>query len=79
MEEWLSYRQEFLSEIHCLESRIPGNINLSCDTCHDEGQFRYRDCFGGEILCRGCILLRHAEHPLHSLQVRPLRVFVFYH
>ncbi|KAJ6458082.1 hypothetical protein C8R47DRAFT_995450, partial [Mycena vitilis] len=42
-----------------------------CRACKDPSRpcvFRCRDCFGDEILCKACIVDRHADNPLHRIE-----------
>ena len=65
----MSHQQEYLDEFLCFEALLPANISALCDTCEEDGVFHCKDCFRGEAMCRGCILQRHADCPLHFLQV----------
>ncbi|KAJ7775289.1 hypothetical protein B0H16DRAFT_1712866 [Mycena metata] len=51
----------------------PGGCPTSCDTCNQVtgSLFRCRTCFWPRIICRSCILIRHAEHPLHRIEGVP--------
>ncbi|KAJ7770726.1 hypothetical protein B0H16DRAFT_1207371, partial [Mycena metata] len=42
-----------------------------CDTCNQVtgNLFRCRTCFWPRIICRSCTLARHAEQPLHRIEV----------
>lgn len=49
--------------------RVPALV--LCKECGQiEGLFRCKDCFGGRILCRDCLLNTHAVLPLHRVIVR---------
>ncbi|KAJ7081910.1 hypothetical protein C8R43DRAFT_862272, partial [Mycena crocata] len=37
--------------------------------------YRCRDCAGGQLLCRGCCIERHAENPLHMIDVSASRSY----
>ncbi|KAF7367916.1 CxC2 domain-containing protein [Mycena sanguinolenta] len=38
-------------------------------------EFRCRECWGDDLLCRKCMVARHAENPLHQVQKWTGRVF----
>ncbi|KAJ7029929.1 hypothetical protein C8F04DRAFT_1211870 [Mycena alexandri] len=38
-------------------------------TCLEmEAEYRCEDCFGGRLLCKGCMVERHRDEPMHLLQ-----------
>ncbi|KAJ7649913.1 hypothetical protein FB45DRAFT_730388 [Roridomyces roridus] len=42
-----------------------------CHVCRDPAivsSIRCQDCFGDEMLCEGCCVVRHATHPLHRIE-----------
>ncbi|KAF8444074.1 hypothetical protein L210DRAFT_3611327 [Boletus edulis BED1] len=59
----------FLQEMLRLEGR--GGYSGGCALCSktgSESMFACNNCFGGEQLCRACILASHARHPLHIIK-----------
>ncbi|KAG2095153.1 hypothetical protein BD769DRAFT_1655416 [Suillus cothurnatus] len=38
------------------------------DGCQGHPDYQCRDCFGTALYCKGCMLARHQESPLHRLQ-----------
>jgi len=64
------HQQEYLDELLRLEAFLSSNLNAFCDTCEEDGVFRCKDCFGGGVMCKGCILQHHTDRPLHNIQVR---------
>lgn len=57
----------------------PGIMSTSkCGTCHvdikDELPYRCKDCFSGLLLCEGCLLHAHHDHPLHVIEVRAVHL-----
>ncbi|KAF4579757.1 hypothetical protein EYR36_001576 [Pleurotus pulmonarius] len=74
LKEWQrSACQEYLMEFVRLEG--PGAITTSkCGACDldikDGLPYRCKDCFSGLLLCEGCLLRAHYEHPLHVIERR---------
>ena len=66
IQEWIPHRTEFLHELLRLEA-LPGA--MSCAGCGSSAVYRCISCFLGELLCEGCLVLRHANAPLHKVQV----------
>ncbi|KAL4261007.1 hypothetical protein AB1N83_010110 [Pleurotus pulmonarius] len=72
LKEWQrSACQEYLMEFVRLEG--PGAITTSkCGACDldikDGLPYRCKDCFSGLLLCEGCLLRAHYEHPLHVIE-----------
>ncbi|KAJ7165785.1 hypothetical protein C8R46DRAFT_900428, partial [Mycena filopes] len=57
----------YTSELVRLCGRGRANVDL-CPRCGLPGPiFRCRDCVGGTIYCRSCIVLCHMENPLHRI------------
>jgi hypothetical protein len=62
----------YLRELLRLDGRA-GDMGCVCTVCSAEGpDFRCEDCFGGEMLCQGCMVEIHACMPLHRIEVRNL-------
>ncbi|KAF9781630.1 hypothetical protein BJ322DRAFT_1010663 [Thelephora terrestris] len=68
LEEWLPHRKQFLDELLRLEGLKKGMTRSSCGECKVGAIYRCKDCFGGEVTCKECILQDHESHPLHSLE-----------
>ncbi|KAK7435289.1 hypothetical protein VKT23_019734 [Stygiomarasmius scandens] len=76
LKEWTPYRDEYLSELLRLEGR--GDVSRDrcplcrheCDDDDDEEAPVYRcmDCFGQDLICRSCCILRHQWNPLHIIE-----------
>ena len=71
MTDWLAHRSIMLDEL----LRIDGLGDLTaletCTKCTElAGEYRCKDCFGGNMYCSGCIVSAHHQLPLHRLQVR---------
>ena len=70
MREWLPFRSAFLAEM----IRGAGRGGLESGTCPMCGQnstlYRCKDCFNMDLICSGCIVRTHANHPLHVIDVR---------
>ncbi|KAJ7604018.1 hypothetical protein FB45DRAFT_881028 [Roridomyces roridus] len=48
-----------------------GFMDDLCHVCRDPAiasSIRCQDCFGDEMLCEGCCVVRHATHPLHRIE-----------
>lgn len=70
VEQWIPHRTEFLHELLRLEAPPPKNP--ACATCKSSGEYRCLGCFtgdAGELVCKGCLLSRHANNPFHEVQV----------
>ncbi|KAF8137969.1 hypothetical protein K438DRAFT_1638774, partial [Mycena galopus ATCC 62051] len=63
-------RNEFLDGLLRREGRGPWWVK----GCMGEGclelraEYRCNDCFGSRLLCRGCVVQRHRDEPLHILE-----------
>lgn len=68
VQEWIPYRAEFLHELLRLEA--PASQNPTCPRCETSAEYRCLSCFSAEPMCKGCLLSRHADTPLHRIQVR---------
>ena len=69
-QEWISHRPEFLYELLRLEAFFPQDE--SCSVCKSPAEYCCLTCFSQEVMCKGCLISRHSNNPLHSIQVRLL-------
>ncbi|KAG1860956.1 hypothetical protein F4604DRAFT_1882528 [Suillus subluteus] len=63
--------ENFLLELLWLDGRGDFIFDQVCkghDRCQGHPDYRCRDCFGTALYCKGCMLVRHQESPLHRLQ-----------
>ncbi|KAJ7025958.1 hypothetical protein C8F04DRAFT_1190993 [Mycena alexandri] len=73
LDNWrLHKRDVYLSTL--VRAHGPADASLAvCPGCQGlsklRPQFRCRDCFGGVIYCKECVVKRHAENPLHCLEM----------
>lgn len=68
LKTWVAeFRTVSLDERMRYEGR--GNKGTACPDCQGQGAVRCEDCFGRELLCRGCCLKRHQQLPLHRIKV----------
>lgn len=52
----------------CLEGR--GRYQVSCAGCRDSfPNYRCKDCTHGALWCKKCLVTRHAQSPLHNVEV----------
>ncbi|KAJ6479765.1 hypothetical protein C8R45DRAFT_832682 [Mycena sanguinolenta] len=66
---WIAHRDNYLDGLVRREARGPW-WSRGCSLCGEANPaWRCEDCFGGRMLCLTCILDRHADEPLHWLQV----------
>ncbi|KAJ7027741.1 hypothetical protein C8F04DRAFT_964879 [Mycena alexandri] len=75
LHDWVPKRDSFGSEF--IRWYGPGDANLErCPGCSKKSkkaqdlqtpEFRCRDCHGGILYCRTCIVARHLENPLHRV------------
>ncbi|KAJ6547992.1 hypothetical protein DFH09DRAFT_926685 [Mycena vulgaris] len=71
LRQWAEdHLETFLQELLCLEGRGDHRSYDICRECSAEkADHRCRDCFGGgELVCKGCLLLRHKQLPFHRIQ-----------
>lgn len=75
-------KEYLLEELH-LEGR--GSLTTTPCSCSDinnnivqECLYRCEDCYGPEILCKSCCLLKHARHPLHIIYVSVSKFWLHY-
>ncbi|THU98424.1 hypothetical protein K435DRAFT_818886 [Dendrothele bispora CBS 962.96] len=79
LKQWTPYRDEYLAELLRIEGR--GDVDTErCPWCkqtfdeRDDGDvgesFSYRclDCFGEDLMCKGCCVKRHESNPLHIIE-----------
>ncbi|KAJ7933057.1 hypothetical protein B0H13DRAFT_2307333 [Mycena leptocephala] len=68
---WVDHRDEYLDEMLRLEGRGEAAIFGTCGTC-GESDPHYRcenqTCYGTQLFCRTCIVLRHEVLPTHWVQ-----------
>lgn len=68
-------REEYLQEIIRHDGRGEWGSASGCPDCHVRGehgisaQYRCRECFLDDLVCKGCCLRRHKQHPLHIIEV----------
>ncbi|KAJ7750610.1 hypothetical protein B0H16DRAFT_1272296, partial [Mycena metata] len=79
LDNWRRYKRDgYLSKL--LHSHAPRGNDADgspCPGCSNKPrQFRCRQCFGGILYCRDCVLQRHRENPLHRLEYWNGRFFV---
>jgi hypothetical protein len=69
---WVGHRDEYLDEMLRLEGRGDREIYSTCGGC-GEANPAYRcenqACYGTEMFCRHCVVLRHQVLPTHWIQV----------
>ena len=51
------------------EGRNQRFIRDSCEACKAEAFYRCEECYGGRVMCKGCVLTIHEIQPLHALEV----------
>jgi hypothetical protein len=69
LKTWYQHVDQFLSEIIRHDGRA-GCTEQICRRCgYERPDFRCRDCFGGAMLCRSCMVISHASNPLHRVDV----------
>ncbi|CDO74326.1 hypothetical protein BN946_scf184348.g1 [Trametes cinnabarina] len=69
LRSWLPFRDKYLDELLRLEGRGASGSTKTCLRCTaDAATYRCRDCMGGELFCKACIVQRHAQLPLHRIQ-----------
>lgn len=67
--KWIKDRDLFLHELIRLDGRGDEDLRSSCRLCRSVPDIRCKDCFGGEMFCRGCTIDLHAVNPLHRIEV----------
>lgn len=62
-------REHLLAPLYRLEAPSRRSL-IRCSACQKEGKtlYRCRDCFGGRMRCRRCIVSRHVEIPFHQVE-----------
>ena len=67
LRDWLLQRAHYLQVLLAME----GQRGMGeCNACGNvEGSFRCKDCFGGQSLCRVCMLSSHKCLPFHRLEL----------
>jgi hypothetical protein len=74
---WVLHRDEYLDELMCLEGR--GRYERSCAGCNTPfPNFRCKDCTHGALWCQVCLVKRHAQSPLHVIEVCEVSIVYFY-
>jgi hypothetical protein len=58
---------DILLELHRLEAHP--TVDPSCSACDPPAEYRCSTCTFGELECKQCILSRHANNPLHDIEV----------
>ncbi|KAH7904863.1 hypothetical protein BJ138DRAFT_1130779 [Hygrophoropsis aurantiaca] len=65
--QWIPERPVFLDEFIRLSGR--GNYSDIVVCCGDHlGLYRCRDCFSLKLKCQNCVVLQHAQNPLHRIE-----------
>ncbi|KAG1789262.1 uncharacterized protein HD556DRAFT_1433768 [Suillus plorans] len=78
LHEWMGVNERvgFCEEYLLKELRLEGRGSLTTTPCScsdinnnivQERLYHCEDCYGPEILCKSCCLLKHARHPLHII------------
>lgn len=64
-------REVFLKEFIRLEGRGSSFRTSGCSVCPSVDLTLYRcdDCMSGQVLCKECLVERHALHPFHRIEV----------
>jgi hypothetical protein len=72
MRQWLPLRGKFVAEF--IRGAGRGGVDGgACSACGDRSPlFRCKDCFSIDLLCSGCMVKRHADNPLHVVEVRSI-------
>jgi len=68
--DWLAHREEDLDDLAFLEGL--GDDPPDCVFCQSPAQFRCGDCFGGDLVCKPCLMRSHSKLPLHVVEVRSI-------
>ncbi|KAJ7030526.1 hypothetical protein C8F04DRAFT_1263825 [Mycena alexandri] len=67
---WIHQRNSFQDALLRREGRGPwwpkGCMSPTC--LEMEAEYRCEDCFGGRLLCKGCMVEHHRDEPMHLLQ-----------
>ena len=76
MLQWRDYsREQALDEMLWLEGR-GSYANSSCRECSVPCPlYRCKDCFGGQLYCRECIMATHHCGPFHITEVSKSSIF----
>jgi hypothetical protein len=70
LRKWIDDRDFYLQEFIRLDGRGDLAVGNACRLCGlTSPDIRCEDCFGGELLCRKCVIDRHASNPLHRIEV----------
>ncbi|KAJ7210362.1 hypothetical protein GGX14DRAFT_565567 [Mycena pura] len=66
-------RDQYLANLFrregCQTTRTNGDVCRDCRNAHASAIFRCRNCFGDALLCRDCMVARHADNPLHRIEM----------
>ncbi|KAH9911153.1 uncharacterized protein BXZ73DRAFT_93484 [Epithele typhae] len=72
VEEWLPLRDDFLDELLRFSGSeyLDGHNHVKCRICEEPATFRCADsCSSRRMYCKSCALARHADLPLHILEM----------
>jgi hypothetical protein len=71
VEMWASRDvDDYLAELLRLEGRGDAFKDYCPQCTTGSADYRCMDCFGTDLLCSSCIVLRHRSDPFHRIQVR---------
>ncbi|KAK7054294.1 hypothetical protein VNI00_003487 [Paramarasmius palmivorus] len=69
MADWRVKAKDFLHELMVWEGRNPSDkgVCVACTTS-DASVYRCRDCIGGRLYCKSCIVGMHKDHPYDRVE-----------
>jgi hypothetical protein len=76
--EWTHVRDEFLDAVIRYDGRGDSLQVLGCPGCKlpgISGTYRCTECFDHEMVCRECCVQRHAQLPLHHINVSLIHIY----
>ena len=69
LKHWIQYEEEFADEL-IRHKGLGAHPSHCCKMCGiDDAPYRCLDCLSYRLFCADCIIHRHAEHPLHRIEV----------
>ncbi|KAH7905933.1 hypothetical protein BJ138DRAFT_1017003 [Hygrophoropsis aurantiaca] len=66
--QWIPERAAFLDEFIRLDGRGDYSNQLYCCVVGQLALYRCEDCFSLKLRCQKCIVLQHAQNPLHRIE-----------